>query len=692
MTEPASSVPANLAALAEAYGVATRYTGADDRRVAVPPATVRACLEAMGVEAGDEASAGASLAAHRSREARRLVPASHVARRGQPGSLTVPAGSLTEAGLTLEDGRRLHVPIGAGGLRLPDDLPLGYHRLHGRSGDRDHSGTLVMAPEACPVPSQRSWGWMAQLYQLRSDASWGMGDLGDLRTLSARSAAELRAGFVVCNPLHAATPVPPIQPSPYFPSSRRFANPLYLAVEQLPEAAGLAADDRDRLATLAGHGRAHNATARIDHDAVFAAKQEALELLFRAPATPERQAAFAGYRERQGRALEEFAAFCALAERHGLPWQSWPDGLRHPQGHAVAGECDELADRVTFHAWVQWLLDEQLAGAQSAAVDAGMPIGMVHDLAVGVDPGGADAWALQDDLAEGVTVGAPPDPFNQQGQDWAQPPLRPDRLEATGFRALRETVGAVLAHAGGVRIDHVMGLFRLYWIPRHADPTGGTYVRYPGDALLGVLALEAERAQAVVVGEDLGTVEPGLAERLGDAGVLSSRVLYFERDEGGRPAPSESYPRLALASVTTHDLPTAAGWWHDEAVRVQAELDLLGGDRTLAAERERAAAERDALRALLQREGLVGSDPDTDELVRAMHAFLARTPCLLVAAAPADAVGDVRQPNLPGTSTEYPNWQLPLAEPGSEGHEPVSLERFLDHPGTRRLAELLRDR
>lgn len=684
-------VPEHLAALADACGVATSYTGADDRRVDVPAETVRALLEAMDVDAGDERSAERELARVRAERAQRLVPPAHVARRGDPGSWAVPAGAVAEAAVELEGGGLRE--LGAGSpLGLPADLPAGHHRLRARAGTAEAEGALVVAPARAPLPAQRLWGWMAQLYQLRSAASWGMGDAADLATLAARSAAELDAGFVVCNPLHAATPVPPIEPSPYFPSSRRFADPLYLRVEDVPERAGLDADDAARLAALAEQARALNGSDRIDRDAVFARKREALELLHRAPRPDAREAAFAAYRRRRGQALSDFATFCALAERHGRIWQRWPAELRHPRGAAVEAARAELADRIDFHAWLQWLLDEQLAGAQRAATDAGMPIGVIGDLAVGVDPGGADAWTLQDELAGDVRVGAPPDAFNQRGQDWRLPPLRPDRLAETGFAPVREMLAGVLAGAGGVRIDHVMGLFRLFWIPDGAEPTAGTYVRYPGEQLLGVLALEAERAGAVVVGEDLGTVEPGLRDRLRGAGVLGSSVVYFERDDDGEPVPPDDYPELALASVTTHDLPTAAGWWRDEALRLQAELGLLGEGRTLKSELARAEAEREAVRALLRAEGLAADDADTAELVAAMHALLARTPSLLAAASPADAVGDLRQPNLPGTDDEYPNWRLPLAEPAGDGHRPVGLEELLAHPGTRRLADILRRR
>lgn len=693
------AVERHLAALAEAYGVATAYTDADDQRVEVSADTVRAALAAMGVEAPDEAAAQRALDAHHEAQANRLLPDAHVARRGRPATFTIAAGRTgtatlaLEATLTLEDGSQHELSATEGSLALPEDLPLGYHRLQAWTEDHVAEARVVVAPSSCPVPQQRRWGWMAQLYQLRSATSWGMGDAGDLRRLGERSAAALGAGFVVCNPLHAVAPTEPVEPSPYFPSSRRFTNPLYLCVTDIPEVGGLTADARNRVDALASQAEQLNAADRIDYDAVWRYKLDALELVHGVPRNAERTATYTAYRQRQGQGLVDFATFCALAERHGLPWQSWPAQLHHPDHPAVAAAREELADRVELYTWLQWLADEQLAAAHDGAVAAGMPIGVIHDLAVGVDPGGADAWALQDDLAGEVRVGAPPDAFNQRGQNWSQPPLRPDRLAATGYRPFRDMLRSVLAHAGGIRIDHVLGLFRLYWIPQGAQATEGTYVRYPGEDLLGVLALEAERAGAVVVGEDLGTVEAGVRDRLRDAGVLGSRVLYFERDEDEQLIASSAYPELALASVATHDLPTAAGWWRDAATDVQVELGLLAEDRSETQERARTATEREEMIALLRAEGLVGRAPTEAELVTAMHAFLARTPCRLVAASPADAVGDTRQPNMPGTTDEYPNWRLPLAEPGpSGGLQPTSLERLLDHPRTAELAAVLRQR
>ncbi|MEX0658353.1 MAG: 4-alpha-glucanotransferase [Egibacteraceae bacterium] len=678
---PASAdVSPALAELAQRHGVATAYTGADGRAVTVPAATVRAVLAAMDVPAAEDEVTGSLQRATDAARARRL-PATVVARRGHPDTFGLPPLDGVAARVHLEDGTTVDLP--GPGRALPVDLPLGYHRLEAG----DEQAHLIVAPGRCPLPADldRQWGWMVQLYALRSADSWGMGDLADLGRLAARSAAELGAGFVVANPLHAATPVLPVEPSPYYPSSRRFSNPLYLSVTDVDELDAADPGVRERVTGLTGAARDAGTPDRIDRDAVFRAKTWALELLHTVPRSPAREQAFADYRDQEGRGLVDFATFCALAERHGTPYTGWPADLRHPAAPGVEPARGELADRVAFHTWLQWLCDTQLAAAQAAAEAAGMPIGIVHDLAVGVDPGGADAWALQDDLAGSVTVGAPPDPFNRQGQDWRLPPLRPDRLAATGYAAFRDMLAGVARHAGGLRVDHVLGLFRLYWIPEGAPAAAGTYVRYPGDALLGVLALEAERAGALVVGEDLGTVEEGVRERLRAAGVLGSSVLYFERTaDGGAPLPAADYPALALASVTTHDLPTAAGWWRGEAVRVQAELGLLDDP---AAEQARAARQRDELAAMLRAEGLVGHDPTVEELVVAMHAFLAAGPALLVAAALGDAVGDTRQPNLPGTTDAYPNWRLPLAD--ADG-QVVLLDELLDRRTTRRLATTLR--
>ena len=343
---------------------------------------------------------------------------------------------------------------------------------------------------------------------------------------------------------------------------------------------------------------------------------------------------------------------------------------------AAAGR--ELAPRVAFHAWVQEQCAAQLAAVRNTAHAAGMSVGVLHDLAVGVDPEGADAWALADVLASGVTVGAPPDPFSPRGQDWGLPPWRPDRLAATGYAAYADMLRAVLAHSDGLRIDHVAGLWRLWWVPPGEGPDRGTYVRYDAEAMLAVLTLEAHRADAIVVGEDLGTVEPEVTSGLAERQMLGCAVSWFAReDEGSGPLlPPAAWPERSAATISTHDLPTAAGFLRGAHVTARADLGLLDD---VPAERARATAERAELLALLRTHGfLTTADPSEREIVAAMHRLLAATPSRLKLVAPYDVLGEERQPNLPGTVDEYPNWRLPL---------PVTLEELLSDP---RVAEVIR--
>ncbi len=724
MTPPSAAPSRDLVALADARGVATRYADWRGEPRVPPVSTIRAVLAAMGVDASDDRATAASLARVTDDAWRRLVAPTAVVRAGVDlaVTLTVPEGAPVEAVAVTASGVRHALaldPVTAGlreermqggerlarrVARVPAAVEIGTHRLEVRAGERCEEVPLLVAPARCPTPAQRSWGWQVQLYALRSRTSWGFGDFGDLRRL-VEHAGELGAGLVLLNPLHSTAPVLPQEPSPYYPGSRRFTNPLYLRVtdcDGIEGIEGIGGEAGRRLDGLTRAGQALVAGDRIDRDAVFAVKQEALELLAAVPLPPARAERFAAYRDREGQGLIDLATFAALAERHGRSFHGWPAALRDPRGAAVASARRELADRVALHTWLQWQCDEQLGRAAEASQAGGMPVGLVTDLAVGVDPGGSDAWALQADLAQDVTVGAPPDSFNQRGQDWRLPPLRPDRLPLTAYAPFRDLVRSQLHHAGGLRIDHAMGLFRLFWIPEGCSPAEGTYVSYPALDLLGVLALEAEAAGAVVVGEDLGTVEPGVPEALRDRGVMGSRVLWFERTEpddehpDSVPLPSAEYPELALTSVSTHDLPTARGFLADEPARVRARLDLLGHPE--ADERARTAAQRADLRTLLTGEGLLDDGADDEAVTEAMHAFVARTPSKLVVASIWDAVGDLRQPNLPGTVDEYPNWRLPVAEPVPEVEavddllppsRPLLLEQLLAHPGVSRLAEVL---
>ncbi|MEA2637660.1 MAG: 4-alpha-glucanotransferase, partial [Chloroflexota bacterium] len=415
----------------------------------------------------------------------RDAPAPLFVRRGAP----LPGDAVT---VELEDGRE--IPARA---TLGLDVPNGYHRIVMRDGRRI---PLITSPGRCALPDDlRGWGWAVQLYAVRSEAGWGIGDLGDLRDLGAWSRRN-GAAMLLLNPLHAVHPGLPQEPSPYFPSSRLYRNPLYLRVEDVPGAEvdpvvrdAIRAADRLRAAPI------------IDRDRILPFKLRALESLW---AVFRGDPGFDDFVAREGDLLERFACFCVIAERHRGPWTSWPEQYRRPEGAAVMALVRSARDRVDFYRWLQWRLDIQLARA-------GRELALVHDLAVGFAPDGADAWLWQDLVATQARIGAPPDDFNPAGQDWGVPPFDPRRLRASGYAPWVATLRRLMSAGRGIRIDHVMGLFRLWWVPLSArDPSGGAYVRYPASELLDVLAIESTRAGCGVIGEDLGTVETGVRPAL----------------------------------------------------------------------------------------------------------------------------------------------------------------------------------
>ncbi|MBV8305634.1 MAG: 4-alpha-glucanotransferase [Acidimicrobiia bacterium] len=522
----------------------------------------------------------------------------------------------------------------------------------------------VRGAARCPRPPARGWGWAAQLYAARSLRSWGIGDLMDLDRL-ARWAAASGARFVLINPLHAAAPVLPQDPSPYNPSTRRFRSVLYLAVERVPGATDV---DIRETASLA---RALNADRLIDRDEVLRLKLDALGRVWDGFRGDRR---FDAYVEEQGSALDKWATFCVLAETYGDDWRTWPAPYQRPGTPEAVRVWMGHHDRIRFHQWLQWLLDVQLREASSH-------VDVMHDLAVGFAPGGFDAWSWHDLLAPGVSIGAPPDEFNTQGQVWGLPPFDPWKLRAAGYRPFVETIRASLRHAGALRIDHALGLARLYWVPDGVDPTDGVYVRYPFGELLDVIATESEAADAYVVAEDLGTSSPEIIDGLAARGLLSYRLLWFEQR-----APEE-YPELAMAAVTTHDLPTVAGLWSGRDLEVQEALGLRPNADGWRAVRARLGALADTGSGLdLGLDELDGPDPDADvaDVIVGVHRALAGAPSLLVSGTLDDAIAVVERPNMPGTTTEWPNWRLAL---------PLPLEEIESHPLAHRVAAALqRDR
>jgi 4-alpha-glucanotransferase len=529
-------------------------------------------------------------------------------------------------------------------------LPYGYHWLITGNTRR----RLIVSPGGCIRPPRRSWGWTAQLYATRSRDSWGIGDFVDLRRLTALAARQ-GAGFVLVNPLHAggsAAADLPQQPSPYFPASRRFFNPLYLAVPDIPGAVQVLGS---RLAELAAQARVAG-DPRIDRDAIWRVKRAALREVFDATDAGS-SAELADWRQQRGQSMADFAAWCVLSERYRGGWRDWPAEARSPAGALARKLPDEQPDELAFVSWLQWQAERQLGAAGGSTA-------VLQDLPIGVDPQGADAWVYQDLLADGVTVGAPPDPFNRSGQDWGLPPFVPWRLRAADYQPFIEAIRATIAHAGGLRIDHVMGLFRLWWVPAGRTADRGGYVRYPASDLLDIVALESHRANAPVVGEDLGTVEPGVREELAERNVLSYRLLWFEQQ------PPARWPVGALAAVSTHDLPTVAGLWNGSDLVDQRESGLDADEQVTS-----------RLRTLLTDQAGVPADADPLQAVDGAYRLLAEAPSLLLAASLDDALGVPDRPNMPGT-TSRPNWSIPL---------PVPLDDLAAQPGVRSVAGLLAD-
>ncbi len=704
----------DLHRLADAYGVATTFVDQSGATVQVAASTIIAVLAALDVDATSAEGVASALERARLSNWRRMIPPVFITITGQERRLWVhvPHGRAVSAWLTLEDGshRSLQqmdhwvdpmevdgVLTGEASFRVPGDLPLGWHTVTASTDQRQEQAPLVVTPQRLDTTQigQRQWGLMCQVYTVRSRGSWGLGDLHDAGEL-ARWSAEYGAGFLAMNPVHAANLGPPMTPSPYLPTTRRFTNPIYLRIEDIPEYRRLNDEQRRHISALQAEVASKSAHREfLDRDSTWQAKAAALQVLFGRGMSPEREAQFAQYCREEGSGLRDFATWMAIAEDHGEQWRSWPIELQKPDSPAVAAFRHHHAERLRWYCWLQWLMDEQLGRLQSVATDSGMPVGIIHDLAVGVHPDGADAWSLQQVLAQGVAVGAPPDMYNQAGQNWSQPPWRPDALAESAFIPYRDMLRTVLRHAGGLRIDHALGLFRMWWIPDGATAAAGTYVRFDHDALLGILCLEAQRAGALVIGEDLGTLEPWVQEALANRGLLGTSILWFESDTHQvwnevascsesilRPRDPAHWRTEVLASVGVHDLPPTAGYLRDEHVRLRHDLGLLV--QPYAVELAAAATERQAWVRLLVDRGWWpdGSDSPLDdhileEVLIALHRALAASPARLIGVNLPDLVGDRRAQNQPGTDQEYPNWRVPMTD--GQGRL-VMLEDLLEGP------------
>jgi 4-alpha-glucanotransferase len=732
--------------LAERFGIASDYDDVWGHRHLVSDQTKRAILTAMGVRADTEDDVRRELAACADAPWRQPCDPVVVLRVGggpDRWSFRMPAeegedqqvqilwevrdedGNLRQQGeagrglvpaeTRIAEGRR-HIRFE---LPVPSDLAIGYYDLmaYAKTSVRSIEGTLrlIVVPPHCYVSPHfhegaRTWGLSLQLYALRSSRNWGAGDFGDLAEFLEWAGKDLGAGIIGLNPLHALKNSRPYHISPYSPESRLYLNVLYLDVERIPEyeeseAAQRMLEDSGFRAGLEALRRSET----VDYDQVYAAKRAVLEALFATfqerhlagqerslhPGT-ERGRAFEHYIREEGEALETFALFQALSEelRRLYPlvwvWQDWPEPYRHPKSAAVAAFRVTHESQVRFHQYLQWVANEQLGEVAGRARALGMPIGLYHDLALGSNRSGSDAWVYQDVLALGVDSGCPPDAFAPEGQNWGLPPVNPERLRASGYRMFIELLSKNLRHDGALRLDHVMGLFRLFWIPRGLPPSAGAYVRYPADDLLGIVALESVRHRAVIVGEDLGTVPDWIRERLADSRVLSYRVLYFERTHQGDWKTPGAYPQQAMAVVSTHDLPTLSGFWAAQDIEVRGKLGFYPDEAARQQALEERLREKARVLRALNAEGLLpqglteesaAAQGMTEALCRAIHAYLARTPSWVVLASLEDVLGEVAQINVPGTVDRYPNWSRKSS---------LSLEDLREDPRPDRLAAALR--
>ena len=710
-TESAERIARPLIQLAKLNGISTSYIDQLGTYVEIRDEVLVSVLAALGVDASSDEAIAASYELTKQRIADTLVEPTIVKFIGKEATTPIRAkGHDVTLRLLLEDGTRYEGNLcmylapqtdGSLTLTLPDDIPAGYHTLRVNAGPLHGEARLICAPARVPLPpavaEKQRWGWMAQMYSIRSAESWGVGDYGDLKLLLTDAAEKSHADFMLINPIHATAPVEPLEPSPYLPESRRFMNVTYIRPQDIEEYAGL---DEAALAEVerlhAEVAPANDNADELDINSAWWHKRQALQLVFKVPRSAERQAAFEAFKEAAGPDLRAFAAWSVAFQMWGAPWEGTWFAETNRDSPEVAELMRDHADMVEFECWLQWIADEQVTAAQTAARESGMALGLMQDMAVGVHSLGADVWWNPERFAVGsVTVGCPPDFYNQQGQDWGQPPFNPNYLAKTGYGVYREMVHNMFSHAGAVRIDHVLGLFRLWWIPQGEGARGGAYVTYDYEAMIAILTIEASRVNGLVVGEDLGTVPDYVRTVLAEHGLLGCTVEWFARvddstNAGDPYADPADYREYALASVTTHDLPPTAGYLQFEHVKLREELNLLTGpveefQASATAERQ-AMLDRLVESELITPEIAADVDDHIQEIVEAMHKMLLRSPSVLLQAALVDGVGETRSQNQPGTSSEYCNWRVPLAGPD---HKVVHTDEVFDLPRVKSLSAIM---
>ncbi|MFL5379993.1 MAG: 4-alpha-glucanotransferase [Myxococcales bacterium] len=673
--------PSALARLADLVGILPEYLDQSGTETRVTSDRTRvAILGALGIDAHDEAACEAELA--RLAEEDRKTPLDPVAVAGE-GPIIVGVRSPEsfrdapfELLLTLEEGetRRQEGRLRADGAIALPALPIGYHTVKLRVRDVEAEQLLVVAPSRCTHPSevlagQRGVGITLQLYSVVSERNQGIGDFTDLASI-ARWAGAHGASFVGVNPLHALRNAPG-EISPYSPLTRLFKNPIYLDVEAVPE---LAQSEAAR--TLLRSPQVREALAslrsgeRVDHARAFAIKMSILGELHRSfsalPEGSERKRAYRAFVAAEEPELTRFATFQAL-DAHFGDRRPWPEEYRAPESSAVQTFARTNVAAIDLHRYLQFEIDRQLASVASAATQSRLRLGLYQDLAIGSAPGGSDTWAFPGLFVTRAAIGAPPDGYSKEGQNWGLPPIDPRALRAGRYRYFIRLVRNALRHAGALRIDHAVGLFRQFWIPQGLSGREGAYVRFPAEDLLGILALESRRRMAIVVGEDLGTVPAEVPPALHARGVLSSRVLYFERDERGRFLRASEYERDSLTTANTHDMPTLEGFFRGRDIAIKREVGLIASDEEARRAREDRRREKRELFRRLASEGVLpeaGGEPEASQVRAAIHAFLERTPASLVGISLDDLLGEEEPVNVPGVAPDkFESWTRKLGEP-----------------------------
>jgi len=727
--------------LADLCGIVPEYWDIFGNKHITPIETKKAILKAMKLNIDSDEAIKNEMYAQKARPWNRFVePVKIVSVNDQPLTIPVyiPANEGEESRLSLswtiknESGQKDEFVLSGDAATVSDrywidgkryvkielkDIGgrgIGYYTINitCKTPEIEITGTsrIIITPDSCYIPQElkngKTWGLSTNLYSIRSPKNWGSGDFCDLKKI-VKWVSGLKGGFVGINPLHAIPNKKPFGISPYSPISRLYKNFIYLDIEDIPEVkellskggiGGYSTNQTIEIETQIDELRKEDL---IDYGRVASLKisvlRNAFEIFYEEHYLKDstRCKAFRKYISEEGNNLESFATYMALSEEFGEGWQEWTEEYRTPSSHTVQEFKKTNEKEILFYQYVQWLIDGQLKEAAEQTRDLGMPVGIYHDLAIGSIGGGSDAWNFQDVIADGISLGAPPDDFNPTGQNWGFPPLIPEKLKESGYELFIQTIRKNMKHFGALRIDHALGMFRQFWIPQGMPASQGAYVRYPAEDILRIIALESVRNRTMVIAEDLGTIGENVRESLFRFRMLSYRLLYFERNY---PDPSflspERYPDMALCAVTTHDLPTLYGWWIGRDIDLKKRLGIFPDESAWQrniSERER---DKSLLIEALKSQGLIPDahspihpfthspylDEMTPELCLAIYEYLARTSCRLVAVNLDDAIGTLDQQNMPGITDSYPSWMqktpIPLEQMLSDKWFSVLSEMF----------------